>query len=162
MGADSELYYKLQNAMNEYNDIDRQRKLIKNSMSGFQSPEEMSSDIRQQDIELELTKLNEKEKQLYNFLSPYLNKNKELIYPKNIQKGLDILEEQERLRKLKQKVIPSIDETTVPVTDPYIERIDKQIQRLESEKPLYGSEIERNLTPENIDAIYESGARGGK
>ena len=41
------------------------------------------------------------------------------------------------------------------------ENINKKIEELESKKPLYGSEIDKNMTPELMDVIYESGARGG-
>jgi hypothetical protein len=169
MGADADLYLKINNAMDEYNDIDRQRQLIENSRSGFQSPEEIPSDMREQELQLASKKLNQKEKELYNFLSPYLNKQKEVIYPKNIEKGLQILEDQERLRKsksnLEMKNIPSVGEDILSTDNISFEKsnknIDKKIEQLESEKLLYGSEIDKNMTPELMDVIYESGARGG-
>jgi hypothetical protein len=169
MGADADLYLKINNAMDEYNDIDRQRQLIENSRSGFQSPEEIPSDMREQELQLASKKLDQKEKELYNFLSPYLNKQKEVIYPKNIEKGLQILEDQERLRKsksnLEMKNIPSVGEDILSTDNISFEKsnknIDKKIEQLESEKLLYGSEIDKNMTPELMDVIYESGARGG-
>jgi hypothetical protein len=169
MGADADLYLKINNAMDEYNDIDRQRQLIENSRSGFQSPEEIPSDMREQELQLASKKLDQKEKELYNFLSPYLNKQKEVIYPKNIEKGLQILEDQEKLRKarsnLEMQNIPSI-EGDMSLTnnlsfDKSKENINKKIEELESKKPLFGSEIDKNMTPELMDVIYESGARGG-
>jgi hypothetical protein len=54
MGADADLYLKLNNAMEEYNDIGRQRQLIKNSRESFVSPEETPSDMREQDYNLHL------------------------------------------------------------------------------------------------------------
>jgi hypothetical protein len=169
MGADADLYLKLNNAMEEYNDIGRQRQLIENSRSGFQSPEEIPSDMREQELQLASKKLDQKEKELYNFLSPYLNKQKEVVYPKNIEKGLQILEDQERLRKsksnLEMKNIPSVGDDTLSTDNLSFERsnknINKKIEQLESEKLLYGSEIDKNMTPELMDVIYESGARGG-
>jgi hypothetical protein len=169
MGADADLYLKINNAMDEYNDIDRQRQLIENSRSGFQSPEEIPSDMREQELQLASKKLDQKEKELYNFLSPYLNKQKEVIYPKNIEKGLQILEDQEKLRKaksnLEMKNIPSVGEDVLSTDNISFEKsnknIDKKIEQLESEKLLYGSEIDKNMTPELMDVIYESGARGG-
>jgi|LakMenE01Jun11ns_1017448.scaffolds.fasta_scaffold9942665_2 hypothetical protein len=169
MGADADLYLKINEAMEQYNDIGRQRQLIENSRSSFQSPEETPSDIREQDLQLASKKLNEKEKELYNFLSPYLNKQKEVVYPKNIEKGLQILEDQEKLRKAKSNLemrnIPSVGEDTLSTDNVSFERsnenINKKIEELESKKPLYGSEIDKNMTPELMDVIYESGARGG-
>jgi ribosomal protein L10 len=169
MGADADLYLKLNNAMEEYNDIRRQRQLIKNSRESFVSPEETPSDIREQDLQLASKELDKKEKELYNFLSPYFNKQKEVVYPKNIEKGLQILEDQERLRKsrsnLEMKNIPSIGDDTLSTDNLSFERsnenINKKIEELESKKPLYGSEIDKNMTPELMDVIYESGSRGG-
>jgi hypothetical protein len=169
MGADADLYLKLNNAMEEYNDIGRQRQLIKNSRESFVSPEETPSDIKEQDLQLASKELDKKEKELYNFLSPYFNKQKEVVYPKNIEKGLQILEDQERLRKsksnLEMKNIPSIGDDTLSTDNLSFERsnknINKKIEELESQKPLYGSEIDKNMTPELMDVIYESGARGG-
>ena len=169
MGAGADLYLKINNAMDEYNDIERQRQLIENSRLNFQSPEEIPSDMREQELQLASKKLDQKEKELYNFLSPYLNKQKEVIYPKNIEKGLQILEDQEKLRKarsnLEMQNIPSI-EGDMSLTnnlsfDKSKENINKKIEELESKKPLYGSEIDKNMTPELMDVIYESGARGG-
>jgi hypothetical protein len=169
MGADADLYLKLNDAMEEYNDIGRQRQLIENSRLNFQSPEETPSDIREQELQLASKKLDQKEKELYNFLSPYFNKQKEVVYPKNVEKGLQILEDQEKLRKarsnLEMKNIPSVGENTLSTDDTSFERsnknISKKIEELESQKPLYGSEIDKNMTPELMDVIYESGARGG-
>jgi hypothetical protein len=169
MGADADLYLKLNDAMEEYNDIGRQRQLIENSRLNFQSPEETPSDIREQELKLASKKLDQKEKELYNFLSPYFNKQKEVVYPKNVEKGLQILEDQEKLRKarsnLEMKNIPSVGENTLSTDDTSFERsnknISKKIEELESQKPLYGSEIDKNMTPELMDVIYESGARGG-
>jgi hypothetical protein len=169
MGADADLYLKLNDAMEEYNDIERQRQLIENSRLNFQSPEEIPSDMREQELQLASKKLDQKEKELYNFLSPYLNKQKEVVYPKNVEKGLQILEDQEKLRKarsnLEMQNIPSI-EGDMPLTnnlsfDKSKENINKKIEELESKKPLFGSEIDKNMTPELMDVIYESGARGG-
>jgi hypothetical protein len=125
--------------------------------------------MREQELQLASKKLDQKEKELYNFLSPYLNKQKEVVYPKNIEKGLQILEDQEKLRKarsnLEMQNIPSI-EGDMPLTnnlsfDKSKENINKKIEELESKKPLFGSEIDKNMTPELMDVIYESGARGG-
>jgi hypothetical protein len=154
MGADADLYLKLNDAMEEYNDIERQRQLIENSRLNFQSPEEIPSDMREQELQLASKKLDQKEKELYNFLSPYLNKQKEVVYPKNVEKGLQILEDQEKLRKarsnLEMQNIPSI-EGDMPLTnnlsfDKSKENINKKIEELESKKPLFGSEIDKNMT----------------
>jgi hypothetical protein len=169
MGADADLYLKINEAMEKYNDIGRQRQLIKNSRENFVSPEETPSDIREQDLQLASKELDKEEKKYYNFLSPYLNKQGEVIYPKNIEKGLQILEDQEKLRKarsnLEMKNIPSVGENILSTDDTSFERsnknISKKIEELESQKPLYGSEIDKNITPELMDVIYESGARGG-
>jgi hypothetical protein len=125
--------------------------------------------MREQELQIASKKLDQKEKELYNFLSPYLNKQKEVVYPKNIEKGLQILEDQERLRKartnLEMKNIPPVGEDILSTEDTSFERsnknISKKIEELESQKPLYGSEIDKNMTPELMDVIYESGARGG-
>jgi len=169
MGADADLYLKINDAMEKYLDIERQRQLIENSRLSFQSPEEIPSDMREQELQLASKKLDQKEKELYNFLSPYLNKQGEVVYPKNIEKGLQILEDQEKLRKarsnLEMKNIPSIGDNTIPTDnlsfDESNKNINKKIEELESKKPLFGSEIDKNMTPELMDVIYESGARGG-
>jgi len=169
MGADADLYLKINDAMDEYNDVERQRQLIENSRLNFQSPEEIPSDMREQELQIASKKLDQKEKELYNFLSPYLNKQGEVVYPKNIQVGKQILEDQEKLRKarsnLEMQNIPSIEGDILPTNnlsfDKSKENINKKIEELESKKPLFGSEIDKNMTPELMDVIYESGARGG-
>jgi hypothetical protein len=169
MGADADLYLKINDARDEYLDIERQRQLIENSRESFQSPEEIPSDMREQDLQLASKKLDQKEKELYNFLSPYLNKQGDVVYTKNIQVGKQILEDQEKLRKarsnLEMKNIPSIGDNTIPTDnlsfDESNKNINKKIEELESKKPLFGSEIDKNMTPELMDVIYESGARGG-
>jgi ribosomal protein L10 len=169
MGAGADLYLKINEAMEKYNDIGRQRQLIENSRESFVSPEETPSDIREQDLQFASKELDKEEKKYYNFLSPYLNKQGEVVYPKDIEKGLQILEDQEKLRKAKSnlgmKNIPSVGEDILSTDNISFEKsdknIDKKIEQLESEKPLYGSEIDKNMTPELMDVIYEGGARGG-
>jgi DNA-binding Lrp family transcriptional regulator len=164
MGADAPLYFKIKDAYNEYQDIPNQLQRLENTkseLSGLRSPDETPSDIVEKEIELEKEKILKKDKELEQFLYPFTDKEGNLKYPKNIQKGLDILKEQERLRNLKTEFVPSVDDTTVPTESSSIEQINKQIEDLESKKSLYGTDIDRNRTLEDIDAIYESGARGG-
>jgi hypothetical protein len=165
MGADADLYLKINDAMEKYNDIGRQRQLIENSRESFVSPEEIPSDIREQDLQLASKELDEIEKKTYNFLSPYLNKKGEVVYPKNIQVGKQILEDQEKLRKarsnLEMQNIPSVEGDISSTNNLSFDKLNEKIEELESKKPLFGSQIDKNMTPELMDVIYESGARGG-
>ena len=161
LGPDSDLYFKLTEAYDRFQNFDKNIKNLEDSKLAFKSPDDaMFTDYEK--IDEQIQKLKDQDEKDEELLTNYIDpKTGNLKYPKNIQKRLDISKEQERLRKLQTKFVPSITETTVPEENLSNEEINKQIEDLESQKSMYGSEIDKITTPEDMMQIYEMGARGG-
>jgi ribosomal protein L10 len=159
MGADADTYLKIEDTREKYNDLLEKINRLKSGDTSFISPEDTAFDT-----ESYIQTLNKEKEGLYNQLKQYINKQGELVYPENIQKGLDRQIKQEELRKqintLKDQG-RSLDETTYSFDTPQISKLEKNLLESEKQNVLYGNEIDRNTTLEDMQGIEEMGARGG-
>jgi len=162
MGADADTYLKIEDTREKYNDILEKIGRLESQDLSMVSPEDINFD--QGSIEEYKQSLNKKKEELYGQLKPYINKQGELVYPENIQKGLEKQTKQEEFRqginKLKDQG-RSLDETTYSFDTPQISKLEKNLLESEKQNVLYGNEIDRNTTLEDMQGIEEMGARGG-
>lgn len=159
MGADADTYLKIEDTREKYNNLLEKINRLKSGDPSFVSPEDTAFDT-----EAYIQTLNKEKEGLYNQLKPYINKQGELVYPENIQKGLERQARQEELRKEINKLKDqgrSLDETTYSFDTPQISRLEKNLLESEKQNVLYGKEIDRNTTLEDMQGIEEMGARGG-
>jgi hypothetical protein len=159
MGADADTYLKIEDTREKYNDLLEKINRLKSGDTSFISPEDTAFDT-----ESYIQTLNKEKEVMYNQLKQYINKQGELVYPENIQKGLERQIKQEELRKqintLKDQG-RSLDETTYSFDTPQISKLEKNLLESEKQNVLYGNEIDRNTTLEDMQGIEEMGARGG-
>jgi hypothetical protein len=159
MGVNADKYYKLEELRNTYNDNLQKIQGIEESAGAIVSPDDINFGVNNTEYLESLIKQNE---EIYNQLKPNLNQKGEFVYPKDIQKGLDIYERQNQIRneikdlKTKQS---SLSETEYFVDSPEILKLQTELENLEKQKILYGKEIDKTTTIEDMQNI-EQGAQG--
>ena len=159
MGVNADKYYKLEELRNTYNDNLQKIKSIEESAGAIVSPDDINFNADNAEYADSLIKQNE---EIYNQLKPNLNQKGEFIYPKDIQKGLDIYEKQNQIRnkikdlKTKQS---SLSETEYSVDSPEISKLQTELENLKKQRILYGKEIDKTTTIEDMQNI-EQGAQG--